>query len=125
MRVVHGPEHRTRALATDVDRAETVLEQMRGLMFRDDVPDDYALVFSFEDPPFWIPDAIGERRSIHMLFVRVPLDVLWLKDDEVQKVATLPPWRGLGWTRADTVIELPAGAADGVAAGDRVVVTDD
>ena len=124
MRVVHDPADRARVLATDAETAETAVEQLRGLMGRSSLPDDYALVFPFEDPPVWIPDAIGEWRSIHMLFVRVPLDVLWLADDEVRAVETLQPWRGLGWARADTVVEHPAGAADGVDVGDTVVVED-
>ena len=124
MRVVHDPEGRATSLATDVETAETAFEQMRGLMGRSSIPDDYALVFPFEDPPFWKPDAIGLWRSIHMLFVRFPIDVVWSLDDEVEQVKTLHPWRGVGWAHADTVIELPAGAADEVEAGDTVVVAE-
>ena len=113
MRIVHEPEGAARALATEVDRAETMLEQSRGLMFRRSIPDGYGLVFPFDGPG---------RRFIHMLFVRFPLDVIWLVDDEVQEVARMQPWRSMGYARADTILELPAGAADGVDAGDTVVV---
>ena len=117
MRVRHEPagEDESRILATDVDRAEGLVDQMRGLMFRDDVPENYALVFDFGRAGY---------RSIHMLFVRVPLDVLWLRDDEVVQRKTLSPWTGLGLARADRVIEFPAGATEAVEAGDRVVVDD-
>ena len=115
MRIVHESAGESRPLATDVDRAETMLEQSRGLMFRGSIPDGYGLVFPF--------DGVG-RRFIHMLFVRFPLDVLWLVDDEVQAVATMQPWRSIGYAKADTVLELPAGAADGVSEGDTVVVSD-
>ncbi|QIO22083.1 DUF192 domain-containing protein [Haloarcula sp. JP-L23] len=113
MRIVHDDGGERRTLAATVDRAETMLEQSRGLMFRGSIPDDYGLVFPFDD--------VG-RRFIHMLFVRFPLDVVWLADEEVQAVATMHPWRSFGWAKADTVLELPAGAATGVSEGDTVVV---
>lgn len=122
MRVVHDPDGESTVLARTVETAETEIEQMRGLMFRSSLPDDYALVFPFPAPPWWLPDSLSGWRSIHMLFVHVPLDVLWLRDGEVQQVKTLRPWRGLGLAKADTVIELPAGTTTGVAKGDTVLV---
>lgn len=113
MPVVHDPDDDNRVLATEVDRAETMLEQSRGVMFRRSLPEGYALVFPF--------DGVG-RRFIHMLFVAVSLDVVWVADDEVQQVKTMHPWRSVGHARADTVLELPAGTADGVQAGDTVVL---
>jgi hypothetical protein len=113
MRIVHDPEGAARPLATDVERAESMLQQSRGLMFRESIPDDYGLVFPF--------DRVG-RRSIHMLFVRFPIDVVWVADGEVTKVETMHPWRSFGWAKADVVLELPAGSAEGVAAGDTVAV---
>lgn len=102
-----------RTLATTVEVADSVGAQLKGLMFREALPEDYALLFEFGRPGF---------RSIHMLFVRVPLDVLWLRDGEVRQRKTLAPWTGVGLARADAVVELPAGAADGVEVGDRVVL---
>jgi len=113
MRIVHDPAGARRTLASDVDRAETMLEQSRGLMFRRSIPDDYGLVFPF--------DGVG-RRFIHMLFVAFPLDVIWLTNGEVQRVTTMYPWRSVGYSKADTVVELPAGAADGVCEGDVVSI---
>jgi len=113
MRIVHDPDGAAIPLATEVDRAETMLEQARGLMFRLSIPDDYALVFPFDDVA---------QRFIHMLFVAFALDVVWLADDEVQQVATMYPWRSFAYGRADTVIELPAGGADSVREGDVVVI---
>lgn len=112
-------------MATTVETADTGLEQAKGLMFRSSIPYNYALVFRFDDPPWWTPVGLANWRSIHMLFVRFPLDVVWLLDGEVQQVKTLNPWRGLGMGKADTILELPAGAADGVDAGDTVVVKDE
>jgi uncharacterized membrane protein (UPF0127 family) len=113
MPVVHDPGGEARTLATTVDRAESMVEQSRGLMFRRSIPDDYALVFPFEE--------VG-RRFIHMLFVAVSIDVVWVANDEVQRVTTMHPWRSMGYAKADTVLELPAGAAEGVETGDTVVV---
>ncbi|WEL18288.1 Uncharacterized protein SVXHr_2131 [Halorhabdus sp. SVX81] len=115
MRVVHEPAEGdgTRTLASDVEVAEGLWAKFRGLRFRRSIPEHYALVFEFSHPG---------RRDIDMLFVRTPLDVLWLEDERVRQVKTLRPWIGFGLARADCVIELPPDAADGVEAGDRVVV---
>jgi uncharacterized membrane protein (UPF0127 family) len=125
MRIVHEPEailgeeSRPRTLATDVEVADSVLSQARGLMFRGSVPDGFALVMDvggglLSDGP--------SRQFVHMLFMRVPIDVVWLVDDEVQKTAQLPPWTGFGVARADRIIEFPAGSAEGVESGDRIRV---
>lgn len=112
MQLVHEPEDgEPRPLATDVDLADGLLSQARGLMFRRSVPDDYALVFRFR--------RVG-RRGLHMVFVPFPIDAVWIVDGEVTKVARLRPWVGWGRGRADVIVELPAGAADGVEVGDRV-----
>jgi uncharacterized membrane protein (UPF0127 family) len=126
MRVVHDPDGDRRALATDVDVADSFAEQTRGMMGRSDIPPEYALVFEFGDPGFFyrLLDTLP-RRIIHMLFVRMPLDVLWLREEEVVKTKTLRPWVGLGVAKADTIVELPAGAAAEVEVGDTVVVERD
>jgi uncharacterized membrane protein (UPF0127 family) len=60
-----------------------------------------------------------------MLFVPFDIDAVWLVDGEVTATKRLRAWRGHGGARADAVLELPAGAADAVAAGDGVRVLDD
>jgi len=112
VRVLHDGD----VLAAQVDVAETTLSRARGLMFRRSIPDDYGLVFRFDDVA---------RRDVHMLFVPFAIDALWLVDGEVTQVKRLRPWVGLGSARADTLIELPAGVADGVARGDTVTVEDE
>lgn len=128
MRLVHEPaDGGRRVLATTVETADTTLEQSRGLMFRESIPEDYALVFDFEaEGDSWLPWAGGGAayHSIHMVFVRFDIDVVWLLDGEVKQVKTLAPWTGLGFAKSDAVIELPAGAADGVDVGDRVFLAD-
>ncbi|WP_254537185.1 DUF192 domain-containing protein [Halomarina litorea] len=110
MRVVHESG---RVLATNVDTADSLLSQGLGLMFRRSIPDDYALVFRFGSQ---------KRRSLHMLCVPFDIDAVWLCDGVVQRVTTMRAWTGHGAGVGDTVVELPAGALDGVEAGDRVTV---
>jgi hypothetical protein len=117
VRVVHrpscGPEQ---TLATDVEVADSLLRKARGLMFRRSIPDDYALVFPFDRPV---------TRSLHMVCVPFDIDAVWLVDGRVEAAKRLRAWRGYGRARGDTVVELPAGAADGVDPGDRVGVVED
>jgi uncharacterized membrane protein (UPF0127 family) len=129
VRVVHetddavGAESGRRTLASDVEVAESALEQARGLMFRPSMPDDGALVLDVDGGG--LVTSGPSRQFVHMLFVRFPIDVLWLRNDEVVKNARLAPWRGFGVARADRVLELPAGGADGVDVGDTVRVVDE
>lgn len=107
--------HEDSVLADSVDVAETLRAKIRGVMFRDEIPEGYALVFPFDGV---------KRRSVHMLFVRVPIDVIWVADEVVTDVRTLSSWTGFGWGRADMIIEMCAGSADGVRAGDSLHVED-
>lgn len=116
MRIIHERDGETTTLADRVDVATSRLAQARGLMFSRSIPDDYALVFPFGREGL---------RSLHMLFVPFPIDAVWLCDEEVRKTKRLSAWTGVGWERADCVLELPAGAAADVDVGDRVSVVDD
>ena len=112
MQLVHDPaDGDERVLATAVETADTLLSQARGLMFRRGVPDDYALVFWF--------DGVSSR-DVHMLFVPFPIDVVWTVETEVQHVERLRPWLGFAREHADALVELPAGAGDGIEPGDRL-----
>lgn len=114
MQIVHeSGTNTTDVLATDVDRATTTLAKMKGLMGRASIPASYGLVFTFDDV---------DSRTVHMLFVRTALDVLWLVDDRVERVSTLGAWTGLGRASADTLIELAPGRATDVSVGDTVRV---
>jgi hypothetical protein len=116
VRLVHEHDGQTRVLASTVDTADTLLSQMRGLMFRRSIPEDYALVFRF--------DEVG-MRDVHMLFVPFPIDVLWIVAGEVVRTEELSPWTGLAKADADMLVELPAGAAADVAVGDAVRLAED
>lgn len=53
--------------------------------------------------------------SIHMLFMRFPIDAVWVdRDMRVLKISrNVPPWTGFAWCfGADAVVELHAGTAD-------------
>jgi uncharacterized membrane protein (UPF0127 family) len=113
VRVVHEADGEERTLASDVELADGLLSQGLGLMFRRSIPDDYALVFPFSR---------ATKRGLHMVCVPFDIDALWLHGGEVQQVKRLSAWTGHGRARADMVIEMPAGAADGIETGDTVRV---
>ncbi|PSP66111.1 DUF192 domain-containing protein [Halobacteriales archaeon QS_1_69_70] len=113
MQVVHEAEGEERALASDVDVADGILSKARGLIGRRSIPDGYALVFPF--------GRVATRR-LHMVLVPFDVDALWLAGGEVRRTQRLAAWTGYGRGRADTVVELPGGAAAHVEVGDRVHV---
>jgi uncharacterized membrane protein (UPF0127 family) len=130
MRVVHrhdevlGSEETPTetVLASTVEVADSTLSQAKGLMFRSSIPDDFALVMEVGSSG-GLPLTSGPpRQSVHMLFMRFPIDAVWLNGDRVVKTAQLSPWTGIGMAKADRIIELPAGAAEDVTPGDTVVV---
>jgi len=107
-------------LATNVEIADSVLSQGRGLMFRASIPDEFALVMEVGNDG--LLSSGPSRQLVHMLFVRFPIDVVWLVEDTVTRVERMQPWRSFALAKADRILELPAGAAADVRAGDTVVV---
>lgn len=87
------------------------IARARGLMFKLDIPEDAAFIFSYFDTG---------RRGVHMLFVFEPLDVLWISKGRVERKERLQPFIGHAAAHAQHVIEFPAGGADGVRVGDRI-----
>ena len=71
---------------------------------------------------------IDRAGSVHMFFMRFPIDVVFLdRDRKVVGVRRgLRPWRVAGARRAVAALELPAGAASaaGVEAGDVLLLED-
>jgi uncharacterized membrane protein (UPF0127 family) len=65
---------------------------------------------------------IDAAPSVHMFFMRFPIDVVFLDRDwkVVRVVRGLRPWRVAGARRAVAALELPAGTAAeaGIAEGD-------
>lgn len=109
--MVHTGDGREQVLAMDVTPLDRPWTRARGVIGREPVRGEaYRLEWDQVKP-----------RGIHMLGVRRPLDVLWLVDDVVQAVETLPAWRGHSSHPASSVVELPAGEAAAVGPGDEVV----
>ena len=95
--------------------ADTFLTRLRGLMFTSPLEPGGGLL-------------IEPCTSIHMMFMRYPIDAIFLDKDN-QVVAcydALPPWRGIsGWHRdAAKVLELPAGVCrkNGITAGETILI---
>jgi len=77
--------------------AETFFQRFLGLMLREEIANDEALIFR-------------DVNSIHMFFMRFPIDVVYLSgDNKVLKVKhSLKPWRMSSCMRAKATIELPS-----------------
>jgi uncharacterized protein len=96
------------AVASEVEMADTVLKKTVGVMFRRHLPPGFAMIF----------DMGLESRAgiaIHMVFVFVSIDVIFLDDRRtiVDIKHRLRPWIGVAFPKkpARYAIELPAGAA--------------
>jgi uncharacterized membrane protein (UPF0127 family) len=101
-----------------VDVADSWFARLRGLIGRSDLPIDGGL---------YLPGT----NSIHMLFMRFPIDCVFLgapRADGTQEVVAvkenLRPWTGVVWwvRGARGAVEVAAGAASaaGLAAGDYI-----
>jgi uncharacterized protein len=103
-------------VATQLKRATTIWSRFRGLMLRSRLEPGEAL-------------AIEPCASIHMFFMRFSIDaVFYDRQHRVTKVRSrVLPWIGLafGGPGARGVVELAAGAAAGVRAGDQLHFTED
>ena len=93
--------------------AETPLTRMKGLLGRRDLPQGEGIF-------------IRPTSSIHMFFMRFPIDAVWV-DRELRVVGVSPevaPWKIAACKGAKGVFELSAGEAArrGVAVGDQLVL---
>ena len=81
--------------------------RFRGLMGRTSLAPDEGMLFR-------------PAGSIHMFFMRFPIDVVFCDDDlrVVKVVRDLKPWRMASARRAKVTIELAVGAAAGLEPGD-------
>ncbi|MEA1905922.1 MAG: DUF192 domain-containing protein [Euryarchaeota archaeon] len=103
-------------VATHIEYAIGVVSMMRGLMFRRDIPNDYAMIFVFPKPG---------TVSVHTLFMRFPIDVIFLnKDKIITDIARLNPWTGYRRVRGVAYfIEMNAGTLEryGLVCGSQLV----
>src|SRR5687768_6621851 len=93
-------------------KAESLWQRFRGLMGSPPLPPGEGL---------WFP----ECQAIHTAFVRVAIDLLFLRDSRIVRVcAAVPPWRVSFCREADSVVELRCGEADrlGLMVGQRLVI---
>ena len=94
---------------------ESSFGRMRGLLGRDGLEPDAGML-------------IEHAGSVHMFFMRFPIDVVFLARDRtvVGIRHRLAPWRVAGARRAVASLELPAGRAAevGVEEGDALVFED-
>jgi uncharacterized protein len=85
--------------------------RMKGLLGRADLPHGEGIL-------------LRPASSIHMAFMRFPIDAVFLARDltVLKVVRNLAPWRMASKRRAHAVLELPAGACarSGVREGDRL-----
>src|SRR5215469_10044941 len=92
---------------------ESSFGRMRGLLGRDGLEPGSGML-------------IDRAGSVHMFFMRFPIDVVFLDRDRtvVGIRHGLRPWRVAGARRAVAALELPVGAAAsaGVAKGDVLVI---
>ncbi|MGE0706450.1 MAG: DUF192 domain-containing protein [Planctomycetota bacterium] len=114
------------ATVARLELADRFFSRLRGLMLRPGLAPDAGL---------WIEPC----SSIHMMFVRFPIDVVFVRrapgplaggaQAEVLAVRErVRPWLGTAWCRgATSALELPAGRAQelGLAAGDRLSLVEE
>lgn len=101
-------------VAAEVRVARSLWARFWGLMGRRSLPEGQALL-------------IRPCSSVHMFFMRFPIDVVFLdRDNRVVKIIpALKPWRAaLGGRGAHSALELNAGAAEvaGVGVGDTLTL---
>src|SRR5690242_19730665 len=91
--------------------ASTPFARMKGLLGRESLDADEGIL-------------LRPAGSIHMFFMRFAIDAIFCTRDleVIDVVRDLRPWKTAGRRGAKVVIEVAAGAAAGVAAGDRLVL---
>ncbi|MBV8194334.1 MAG: DUF192 domain-containing protein [Candidatus Dormibacteraeota bacterium] len=104
-------------VATDVAVAESMWSRFCGLMGRRELPDGHGL-------------CIKPCSSIHMFFMRFPIDAVFVDGDgRVLKIYhSIKPWRATGFVRrAKACLELATGTAlaHQLDVGDTVLLTAD
>jgi len=95
--------------------AESPWLRTKGLLGRRDLPDGEGIL-------------LRPASSIHMAFMRFPIDAVFLARDltVLKVVRDLAPWRMAARFRAHSVLELPAGTCErrGVREGDKLTLGD-
>jgi uncharacterized membrane protein (UPF0127 family) len=100
-----------RVVCERCDVADHLVARMRGLLGRSNLPQGEGVI-------------LRPAGSIHTFFMRFPIDVVFLNDEDVVVgvVHRLRPWRAAGVKGARSVLELAAGEAEarGVEVGSKL-----
>lgn len=115
MQVIHCPTPGEElVLADQVSVADSMVRKSLGLMGARPPEAGEAIVMRFR--------GLGRRR-VHSMFVRASIDVVWVHNERVTAVETISPW-SIGYAeQADTIVELPAGAAADLSSGSVIRLT--
>lgn len=98
-------------IVQDLELANNSWTRFKGLMFRSSLPKLGGL---------WLTPC----SSIHMMFMRFPIDVIWLNSKRVvlKVSSSVAPWYGMAFCwNAWAALELPAGNAGDVQVGDELI----
>ncbi len=100
--MLHVLKYNGLEIAKNIDFASSTLSKILGLMFRDQIHPDYAMIFILDKP---------SRVSVHMLFMRFPIVVIFLNEHKkISGFFRLNPWTGFkGMKDIKYVIEMNAG----------------
>ncbi len=103
--MLHVLKYNGLAIAKNIEFARTICSQMLGLMFRRHIPADYAMIFVMKKP---------SSAGIHMLFMRFPIDVIFLNEErKIAGLTRLNPWTGYkAMKKVKYVIETNSGAIE-------------
>jgi uncharacterized membrane protein (UPF0127 family) len=112
--VVRARNLRTgKSLGDRIERAESLRARTVGLLGRSSLPRGSGL---------WLEPC----SSVHTFFMGFAIDVVFLDADRrvIRIFARIAPWRiAIGGWSARSAIEVPAGVAAGIAAGDSLEIT--
>ncbi|MFW6358415.1 MAG: DUF192 domain-containing protein [Chroococcales cyanobacterium] len=106
----------------ELEITKTPEQQALGLMYRESLPDNRGMLFSFDPPKF---------TQFWMKNVKIPLDMIFLREGEIQAIAAnVPPCNTFPCPTygpeglIDQVIELRGGRAAeiGLEVGDRITI---
>lgn len=111
------------ALKFHVEVANTEQTQLEGLSGRTTLSGGTGMLFPFSD---------RRERHVWMAGMKIPIDVAWIVDNQVLAVDTLDPcalsdqgecprWTSPG--PVDALLEVPAGALEGVERGTSVTIS--
>lgn len=106
--------HNGTVIAQSIWEPSGIIDEMRGLRFRASMADIGSVVFG--------ADGELDLGVVDTAFVFFPIDVVWVEDGQVEKVTSMGPFNVEWCPRADTIVELPSGRADGIGPGDTVRV---